>query len=339
VRLELCPLLRCPECKRGNLKGLNLAGSEVPRGGLRCETCEASFPVEGGVPIFLPRNVQLTSSDQGFSDLDRVTQQKILQREWHDRAHIEEDDGYKRSAYTDQGLFAFLLYYQLREVEKLLAGRRYPRIANIGCGHGFELDYLSRLGSNVTLVDISPKSLERASARARKLGLQVDAVCSDAENLPFRDNSFDLVLTHHSLHHLANPMAGLEEMLRVAKSRVAFFEPARGVMRSLVRVFGLKPEVEDSGNAVYEFGHSEVRDMCRGTGTELQYFRKCLITGPTSQPKIFKKLDTYGVSAAVCSSIGLGNRLLGRLIGTKCSVLIEKNGGEIRGHSLRHGIL
>jgi len=120
--------------------------------------------------------VQLTSSDQGFSDLDRVTQQKVLQREWHDSAHIEEDDGYKRSAYTDQGLFAFLLYYQLREVEKLLAGRRYPRIANIGCGHGFELDYLSRLGSNVTLVDISPKSLERASARARKLGLQVDAV-------------------------------------------------------------------------------------------------------------------------------------------------------------------
>jgi len=46
-----------------------------------------------------------------------------------------------------------------------------------------------------------------------------------------------------------------------------------------------------------EFGHSEVSRHVRGTGTELQYFRKCLITGPTSQPKIFKKLDTYGVSA------------------------------------------
>jgi len=41
--------------------------------------------------------------------------------------------------------------------------------------------------------------------------------------------AFSLVLTHHSLAPLGQPMAGLEEMLRVAKSRVAFFEPARGV--------------------------------------------------------------------------------------------------------------
>lgn len=325
MRSELCQLLRCPECKRGDLKVSDLSGPASSFAALRCETCEASFSVEDGVPIFLSGNLQLASSNYGFSGVDGVTRQKILQREWHDKAHIENDDGYKRTTYLDQGLFAFLLYYQLRDIDKLLAGRPYPRIANIGCGHGFELDYLSRLGSNVTLVDISPKSLERASARARELGLQVDAVCCDAENLPFRDSSFDLVLTHHSLHHLANPMAGLEEMLRVAKTRIAFFEPARGIMRSMVRAFGLKPKVEDSGNAVYEFGHSEIREMCLRTGTDLRYFRKCLVTGPTSEPRIFKLLENAGAISAVCSSIVLGNRFLGRLIGTKCSVLIEKN--------------
>jgi len=205
-----------------------------------------------------------------------------------------------------------------------LTKARYSRIANICCGHGFELDYLSLLSKNVIVADISPKSLHKAITTARKLDIQVEALCCDAENLPLRDGSCDLVLTHHSLHHLAHPMAGVEEMVRVSNSRIAFFEPAKGLMRNLVRASGLKPRVEESGNLVYEFSRKEVRELCRRTGAELRYFRKCLITGPTSEPKMFTRLDASRISPAICSGIAVANRLLGRMIGTKCSVVINK---------------
>jgi ubiquinone/menaquinone biosynthesis C-methylase UbiE len=247
-----------------------------------------------------------------------------MQREWHDRAHLNCEEEYKKSTYTDKGLFPFLLYYQLREVEGLLTTTKYSRIANIGCGHGFELDFLALFGKHVILADISLKSLQRAITKARQLGMHVQALCCDAENLPLRDNICDLVLTHHSLHHLDNPMAGLEEMIRISNSRIAFFEPVEGIMRTIVRATGLKPRVEESGNVVYEFSQKKVREISRRSGAALRYFGKCLVTGPTSEPRMFRRLDASRISPAICSSITLANRLFGRVIGTKCSVVIDK---------------
>src|SRR5712692_7139339 len=113
-------------------------------------------------------------------------------------------------------------------------------------------------------------------------------------------------------------------MVRISNSRVAFFEPAKGVMRHLVRALGIKPEVEESGNAVYEFSRQEVRELCRETGARIRHFHKCLITGPTSEPKLFKKLDEKRITPALCSTITFANRLVGGVIGTKCSVVLEK---------------
>ena len=322
---DMCRLLRCPTCRRGSLKIYQPATQAVIEdGSLCCECCSATFPVVDGVPVFLPHFLRARSSDSNFSTLDNSTRQKILQREWHDHAHLDGEEEYKNSTYTDQGLFAFLLYYQLREVEAVLTTAGYSCIANIGCGHGFELDYLSLLGKRVILADISLKSLQKALRRGTKLGIHVEALCCDAENLPLHDDICDLALTHHSLHHLDNPIAGLEEMIRICNSRIAFFEPAKGLMRTIVRASGLKPRVEEAGNVVYEFSLKGVREICRKKGAALRYFRKCLITGPTSAPRMFKQLDASRVTPVICSSITFANRLLGSVIGTKCSVVIDK---------------
>jgi len=42
----------------------------------------------------------------------------------------------------------------------------------------------------------------------------------DAENLPFPDNSFDIVTAWSVLEHLTNPFIGLSEMIRVARKAV-----------------------------------------------------------------------------------------------------------------------
>jgi SAM-dependent methyltransferase len=47
---------------------------------------------------------------------------------------------------------------------------------------------------------------------------------ADAQNLPFEDGSFDLVMVHAGLHHCASPHRALTEMYRVASKMVIAFE-------------------------------------------------------------------------------------------------------------------
>lgn len=52
-------------------------------------------------------------------------------------------------------------------------------------------------------------------------------VLLDAGRLPFADNSFDLVYAWDLLHHLSNPGDSVNEIKRVSKKYVLFFEPNR----------------------------------------------------------------------------------------------------------------
>ena len=55
-----------------------------------------------------------------------------------------------------------------------------------------------------------------------------------AQNLPFKDNSFDCVLVHAGLHHCQMPHKALCEMYRVAKKRVLDMEAQDSLV---VRIF------------------------------------------------------------------------------------------------------
>ena len=53
---------------------------------------------------------------------------------------------------------------------------------------------------------------------------QLDMVC-DLSNLPFKDNSFDIVHASHIIEHFLNPFKALEELKRVSKNHVVIIVP------------------------------------------------------------------------------------------------------------------
>jgi 2-polyprenyl-3-methyl-5-hydroxy-6-metoxy-1,4-benzoquinol methylase len=67
------------------------------------------------------------------------------------------------------------------------------KVLEIGVGMG--ADYLEWLkaGALVTGVDLSAASIERARQRCEAAGFNPDLRIADAEQLPFPDNSFDIV--------------------------------------------------------------------------------------------------------------------------------------------------
>ena len=81
-----------------------------------------------------------------------------------------------------------------------------------------------------TCTDISPGMLETLERNAAALGLEIETAACDAAELPFEDESFDLVLGHAVLHHLPDLDRAFAEFHRVlAPGGTLFFagEPSR----------------------------------------------------------------------------------------------------------------
>jgi ubiquinone/menaquinone biosynthesis C-methylase UbiE len=88
------------------------------------------------------------------------------------------------------------------------------KVLDVGCGTGTNLALYHRAGCLVHGIDLSPSMLEVARDR---LGKHADLRVGDASEMPYRDNSFDLVtstLTLHEMPYMIRPQV-MKEMIRV----------------------------------------------------------------------------------------------------------------------------
>jgi SAM-dependent methyltransferase len=97
--------------------------------------------------------------------------------------------------------------------------RRYPRALEIGAGTGYFSLNLLRAGviGEAVATDISPGMLGKLERSAAELGLPVETAACEASELPFDDDSFDLVFGHAVLHHLPDLDAAFREFRRVLR--------------------------------------------------------------------------------------------------------------------------
>lgn len=91
-------------------------------------------------------------------------------------------------------------------------------VLDVGCGEG---DFLLNLPASVTnRTGIEPD--QSRAQRARERGLEV--IDADATKLPFDDNSFDVVVSQYTAHHLVNAVTATREALRVARHGVLILD-------------------------------------------------------------------------------------------------------------------
>jgi ubiquinone/menaquinone biosynthesis C-methylase UbiE len=94
------------------------------------------------------------------------------------------------------------------------------RVLEVGCGPGHLSILLAREhGLDVTGIDLDPAMIQRARANADRpqdnTGHRPSFLVGDVASLAFPNRSFDLVVSTLSMHHWANPTAGLAEIGRV----------------------------------------------------------------------------------------------------------------------------
>ena len=106
----------------------------------------------------------------------------------------------------------------LEQLARLVEGRPGARVLDLGCGGGHVAYTAAPHAGEVVACDLSAAMLAAVAAEAARRGFgNVTTRQGSAEDLPFPDSSFDMVLTRFSAHHWADLGRGLAGMRRVLK--------------------------------------------------------------------------------------------------------------------------
>lgn len=130
-------------------------------------------------------------------------------------------------------------YWRRFTLRKVAAVGNDP-ILDVCTGTGdLALGYAKQTSANKTRVigaDFCAPMLEVAREKSQSSQLNVEWIEADAQQLPFADNTFQIVSVAFGLRNVADTNAGIREMIRVAKpgGRVAILEFSRP------RIFGLR---------------------------------------------------------------------------------------------------
>lgn len=89
------------------------------------------------------------------------------------------------------------------------------RVLEIGVGMGADFLRWARAGAYATGIDLTERAVRLAQNRLCDEGLRANLCTADAENLPFKEGTFDIVYSWGVLHHTPSPARALAEAQRV----------------------------------------------------------------------------------------------------------------------------
>ncbi|MCB7129013.1 MAG: methyltransferase domain-containing protein [Candidatus Brocadiales bacterium] len=201
-------IICCPDCS-GELLSLDNA--------LRCEKCSITFPAEEDIQILFSKKMQQESTYKVYLEEYEKIEKETVESYLTDRSYINMtpwekakhlilggSSSLKARRNATRGQMVALSFCQFIGPTEGLT------ILDIGCREGLVLSFLMGGGNKVGL-DISPFHLKYIKKKGNS------GVAGFAERLPFKDNSFDLVISSHVLEHVLRPEAMTAEIERVMR--------------------------------------------------------------------------------------------------------------------------
>ena len=164
----------------------------------------------------------------------------------------------------------------LDALASLLRARPQARVLDLGCGGGHVTFAAAPHAREVVAYDLSAEMLGTVARAARERGLgNVTTQQGVAEQLPFADASFDVVLSRYSAHHWRDHDAGLREAARVLKpGGVAGFSDSISPGTPLLDTFYQAIELLRDHSHVRSYSAAEWQDALTRAGLTVATTRR-----------------------------------------------------------------
>jgi SAM-dependent methyltransferase len=127
----------------------------------------------------------------------------------------ELTESYLRWRSSRLGRITDAIEWQL--LTRLLGRVNGKKLLDVGCGDGTMAFELARQGARVTALDADPSMIAAVCLRAKNEATRVQLVEGNAENLPFRDATFDVVMAVTVLCFVQDAEHAMTEIARVLK--------------------------------------------------------------------------------------------------------------------------
>jgi len=166
------------------------------------------------------------------------------------------------------------------------------RVLDVACGTGVVAITAARAGAQVSALDLTPELLDRARENAQLANVEIDWREGDAEQLPFDDAVFDVVLSQFGHMFAPRPDVAVKEMLRVLKpgGTIAFstWPPELFIGRTFQLVARYAPPPPAGVAPPPLWGDPNVvRDRLGNVVREIVFDRDCMLA-PALSPRHYR---------------------------------------------------
>lgn len=94
---------------------------------------------------------------------------------------------------------------------------RNKKVLEVGCGPGWLTTHYALAGADVYAIDLTPRAVKLTQNHLQYKNTSAHIQEASAEELPFKENTFDLVVASGVLHHTPNTSKAIRECFRVTK--------------------------------------------------------------------------------------------------------------------------
>ena len=122
---------------------------------------------------------------------------------------VDFDETYFSKYYDDEYTFEYHYPIMKAIANALVKICKPQKVLDIGCAKGFLVKAFQDIGVDAIGVDVSSYAI--------KHGISSNLILADATSLCFKSNTFDLVVSLHTIEHLHNPEKLIAEAKRVLK--------------------------------------------------------------------------------------------------------------------------
>ncbi len=234
MKRELIRFLRCPYCLKEELSfpgtseiNIDIKKDEIREGYIKCNNCNKNFIIKDGIiDLLISSDSEITSEQKGWEELKEAivnTDELMLS--------LPDAIGEHKSAWRSQ---AENFKYMFEKIG--LSGKE--AILDLGSGRCWSTRFFARNGCYAVGIDIllaKYVGLLTSDIYIQNEDIYFERVRGNMNDLPFRDNIFDIVFITATLHHSSNIYVTLKEVCRVLKPSgrlILTNEPVGGLKKS-----------------------------------------------------------------------------------------------------------